>query len=74
MANERKTIPLAEDHRKRKYRNQTEQEWVKSSYYCPYCGKQDMWQEADADDDYYHSCSVTCHSCQYDMCCVEKIR
>lgn len=47
--------------------------WVLSDFFCPSCGKRDMWQLADDGEDYYHECSVRCGSCGYDMCCVGKI-
>lgn len=47
--------------------------WVKSKWFCPACGKQDMWQDADSGDDYYHDFVVECHSCKHVMCCVEKV-
>lgn len=48
-------------------------EWVLSDYYCPSCGKRDMWQECGSGEDYYHNASVRCASCDHDMCCVEII-
>lgn len=47
-------------------------EWIKTWLYCAMCGKQDMWQESDCGDDYYHESSAICHSCGYHMCCVQK--
>jgi transcription elongation factor Elf1 len=48
-------------------------EWLKSDFYCPNCGKQDMWQATNEGDDYYHQYSVVCHACQHEMCCVDKV-
>ena len=48
---------------------------VKSDWYCPSCGKQDMWQDVNCSGgDYYHEHSVTCLSCRYDMCCVDVVK
>lgn len=49
---------------------ETTNEWIKSDWFCPKCGKQEMWQEVGTGDDYYHDCSVTCKACGYSMCCV----
>ena len=48
-------------------------EWIKSGWFCPSCGKQDMWQEVGDSDDYYHERSVTCGSCNHTMCCVGRV-
>lgn len=43
------------------------------SYFCPACGKQDMWQEGGAGNDYYHDATAECASCQHVMCCVPSV-
>lgn len=48
-------------------------DWIKSDWYCPKCGKQDMWQEGRGGGDYYHDNTVQCHSCGHDMCCVPTV-
>lgn len=48
-------------------------DYIKSDYFCPQCGKQDMWQDVKNSEDYYHHNSVECSSCEYQMCCVETI-
>lgn len=45
--------------------------WVATDWFCPSCGKQDMWQEGGGGGDYYHDSSVFCHSCGHEMCCVQ---
>ena len=48
-------------------------DWIKSDWFCPSCGVQDMWQRTSGGDDYYHQYSVTCHTCTFEMCCVDKV-
>jgi hypothetical protein len=48
--------------------------WIKSDWFCMECGKQDVWQEIDGGDDYYHARTVECHSCGHDMCCVGDVK
>lgn len=47
--------------------------WVATDWFCPACGKQDMWQDGAGGGDYYHESQVTCHSCQHTMCCVPAV-
>ena len=58
---------------KSRYSNR-EVEWIQSDWFCPKCGKRDMWQEGTGGGDYYHDNTVTCHSCRHDMCCVDTVR
>lgn len=46
-------------------------EWMLTDWFCPACGKKGMWQRGLGQDDYYHTSSVTCHSCGHQMCCVD---
>jgi hypothetical protein len=34
-----------------------------TDYYCPYCGKQDVWQEVGGDD-YYTGTTNRCFACE----------
>lgn len=47
--------------------------WIKSDYFCQMCGARDVWQFSDAGDDYDHGWTVTCHTCEMDMCCVGEV-
>lgn len=48
--------------------------WIKADWYCPSCGKQEMYQDRSfPGSDYYHESSVTCFACGYDMCCVGEV-
>ena len=49
-------------------------EWILSDWFCPACGKRDMWQDCRGGGDYYHDYDVTCGSCGYKMCCVELVK
>lgn len=48
-------------------------EWMLSDWFCPACGKRDMWQEGRGGGDYYHDSSVRCFSCRHYMCCVDAV-
>lgn len=37
--------------------------FVKTDLFCPYCGKQDMWQEHGDTGDFYLGVSTNCESC-----------
>ncbi len=37
--------------------------YVLTTYWCPYCGKQDMWQEANDTGDYYMGVETWCLGC-----------
>jgi hypothetical protein len=47
--------------------------WIRADGFCHACGQPDVWQESYASEDYYHGCSVTCHSCGADRCCEGKL-
>ena len=38
------------------------EDWVKTEYYCPHCGKQEVWDE-DSGGDHYVGTRLTCVSC-----------
>lgn len=48
-------------------------EWIKADWFCPSCGRHDMWQAIGDGDDYDHGYSATCFSCKATLCCVGKV-
>lgn len=44
---------------------------VKTDYFCPHCGKQDMWQDAKGGEDYYLGASTYCESCGVVTVCLD---
>lgn len=45
---------------------------ILTDWFCPSCGKRDMWQDTKDGSDYYHDCGAVCGSCGYVMCCIAK--
>ena len=55
----------------KRWPHDTAREWIHVRYFCPECGKRDMWQRDDDNEgDYYHANTAFCHSCGASMCCV----
>jgi predicted RNA-binding Zn-ribbon protein involved in translation (DUF1610 family) len=45
-----------------KYNTNRKEAWVKKSYYCPACGKNEVFEKEDSDD-YYEGAAYICVSC-----------
>lgn len=37
--------------------------FVRTDYFCPHCGRQDMWQEKDGGEDFYVGIPTVCETC-----------
>lgn len=56
------------------YKKNAMDEWILSDWFCPACGRRDMWQLVGRGGDYYHDYEVTCKACGHLMCCVDEVR
>lgn len=68
MRRERQTLPRDKDY------GPLVVTWIKSDWFCMECGKQDVWQEVDGGDDYYHAMEAVCFSCRHRMCCLSEVK